>query len=222
MESKTRLLKVSVKILAIDSNYEPATESAFRYRNKHVYPSFEKLGFAVLRCQGKLARRVHVKQDAVRSGLVYITGVGHGTEARYTGDQYTPVFELGEYQPQEARGKVVHFLSCLTAAQLGPDFVNNGCLAYFGYDVNFTFDQNYADIFFECDSEIDLAFAEGLNADQVFTRVQDLYDRKILELQNDGHEYVAELLIYDRDHLCAPSVDARWGKKSARITTSNM
>lgn len=170
-----------------------------------------------MRCQGKLARRIYVAPEAVRPDIVYMTGVGHGSYAAYTGDHYNPIFDKGHYRPDEAKNKIVHFLSCQTAAQLGPDFVNNSCLAYFGYDVNFTFDPAYADIFFQCDSEIDKAFADGINARHVYDRVIALFNEKIEELEDQGHDYAASILETDRDHLCAPSIDARWGDVNAKL-----
>lgn len=129
-----------------------------------------------MRCQGKLARRIYVAPEAVRQDIVYITGIGHGSYTTYTGDHYDPIFDIGHYQLDEALNKIVHFLSCQTAAQLGPDFVNHSCLAYFGYDENFTLNMDYADVFFQCDSEIDRAFADGLTAGDVYDRVIALFN----------------------------------------------
>ncbi len=210
-------VELSLKVLAIDSNYEPVSKTAYDYRQQHVYPFLKNKGFEVVRCQGKLARRIYVAPEAVRQDIVYITGVGHGSYTTYAGDHYDPIFDKGHYQPDEAMNKIVHFLACQTAAQLGPDFVNNSCLAYFGYDENFTFAPDYADIFFQCDSEIDRAFAEGINAGDVYDRVIDLFNKKIEKLEDQGHDYAASTLEYDRDHLCAPSVDARWGDVNAKI-----
>jgi hypothetical protein len=209
--------ELELKALAIDSAYEPVTKAGYDYRQEHVYPYLEAKGFGILRCQGKLARRTYVAPEAVREDVTYVTGVGHGSQTTYTGDHGDYIFSVGEYQPEEADGKVVHFLSCQTAAQLGPDFVENGCRAYFGYDVNFTFFMDYADVFFECDSLIDRAFADGLTAEEVYDRVIDLYDARIAELEEAGHDYVAAALETDRDHLCSPSVDARWGDPAATI-----
>lgn len=44
-------------------------------------------------------------------------------------------------------------------------------------------------------------------------RVIDYYNQKILELKDGGHYNAAAALAYNRDHLCAPSVDAKWGIK---------
>ncbi len=217
--AKTRRVELDVDlfVLAIDSNYEPVTKAAFEYREQHVYPYLESKGYQLIRCQGLLARRIYVAPEARRNDVVYMTGVGHGSYSTYTGDHYDPIFDVGNYQPDEAQGKLVHFLSCQTAAKLGPDFVANGCRAYFGYDQNFTFNMPYSDIFFQCDSEIDRAFADGLSAADVYDRVIAVFNQKISDLENAGHDYVASVLEYDRDHLMAPSVDARWGDRTASL-----
>jgi hypothetical protein len=215
--TQTIELELAVTVLAVDSNYEPVTKAAFDYRQEKVYPYLEGKGFTLARCQGPLARRIYVASEARGADVVYITGVGHGSYTAYTGDHYNIIFEVGQYHAEEAAEKVVHFLSCQTAAELGPDFVENGCRAYFGYDENFTFYMAFADTFFECDSEIDRGFADGLAADEVYERVITLFNQRIADLESAGHDYVASVLEYDRDHLMAPSVDARWGDPAARI-----
>ena len=74
-----------------------------------------------------------------------------------------------------------------------------------------------SDAFFDCDSEIDRAFADGLTAEEVYERVMAHYDQKIRDLENGGHDEAAAALTYNRDHFCAPSVDSKWGNKKARI-----
>jgi hypothetical protein len=73
------------------------------------------------------------------------------------------------------------------------------------------------DIFFECDSEIDRAFADGLTAEQVYDRVVRLYSRRIAEMRAAGRLYVAAILEMDRDHLRAPTSGPQWGDRQARL-----
>lgn len=220
-QSKPRVRSISLEVpetvLAIDSNYEPATKAAFDYREKHVYPQLSAAGFAVSKLQGPLARRAYAANAAKVPGTVYITGVGHGSYDTYTGHWYDPVFRIGNYDAHESTGKIVHLLSCQTGRDLGPDFVRNGCLAYFGYDEDFVFDVKNTDVFFECDSEIDLAFAAGLTAAQVYDRVIALFNDHILAAENAGQLYTASLLEEDRDRLRAPASGAAWGQGTARL-----
>ena len=212
----TALLPVTA--LAIDSDYEPVSRAAFHYRESHVYPHLLAKGLRVLKFQGPLARRFDVAPEAKKPEVEYLTGVGHGLADVYTGDQGDPVFRVGQYHPDEAGGKIVHFLSCQTGRELGPDFVAHGAAAYFGYDENFTFTMTEKDTFFECDSEIDLAFADGLTAAQVYGRVRELFDLRIAEFRAEGKLREAATLEFDRNHLRCPSSGGdRWGDPKAKL-----
>ena len=213
-ERRARLVP-DLKILAIDSSHDELTQASCVYRNRHVYPYLESKGFELVRCQDQSARRIHVEQETCQEDLVYITGVGHGTCTTYMGENDDPIFDIGNYRPEESKGKIVHFSACQTAAKLGPDFVNHGCRAYFGYNENFITYMHVSDAFFSCDSEIDRAFADGLTAAKVHDRVIACYNQKICELKDGGHYRAAAALEHNRDHLCTPSVDQKWGNKEA-------
>lgn len=215
-------LELDLEILALDAHFDPVTEPGFQYRERHVYPRIAAKGFRVRKLQGPLARRSYVAPEAQKPNVVYLTGSGHGNPDTYFGDYYEPVFRIGGYNPQEVRGKIIHFVSCETARALGPDFVRNGCLAYFGYDENFTFHPAASDLFFACDSEIDLAFADGLNASQVYRRTIDFYNQNIQQLRQQGKLYVAAILEFDRDHLRAPDSGLQWGRKKARLEQEHL
>ena len=206
-----------MKILAIDSRHDPITQAPYNYREKHVYPYLECRGFKVVRCQGKSARRIYVAKEASQDSVIYMTGAGHGTDTTYIGENCKPIFEIANYQPKEVEGKIVHFFACQTAIELGPDFVNHGCLAYFGYKGDFIVLMYISDAFFECDSEIDRAFADGMTAEEVYNRVIKHYNKKIDELTTGGHYNAAAALEHNRDLLCAPSVDTKWGNKEAKL-----
>ena len=83
--AKEQTLTVPVSVLGIDSNYEPATLSAYQYREKYVYPHLASKGYAIDRCQGPLAKRIYVAPKAQQPGVAYLTGVGHGSYTTYTG-----------------------------------------------------------------------------------------------------------------------------------------
>ena len=213
---------MSATILAIDANFDPVTEAPFNYREQNVYPVFEANGYEIVRRQGESARRTEVAPQAALPNVVYLTGVGHGFPNSYTGDNLDPIFSVGQFNPEEATGKIVHFLSCETAATLGPDFVAKGCLAYFGYADNFTYPPSLADIFFDCDSEIDRGFAAGLTADQVFQNVKDKFQQHIDQLKSTGDSgdlHNASILEVDLRLLRAPSTGAEYGDPNARLVT---
>ena len=213
--------EITMRILVIDPRHDNVTEITHNYRNQYVYPDLESIGFGLIRCQGQSACRETVALEVSRNDIAYITGAGHGSYTTYMGDDDLPIFQVEGYQPEEIEGKVVHLLSCQTAAELGPDFVTNGCRAYFGYKGNFTFDPDNPGIFLECDAEIDRAFADGLTAEEVHDQVIALYNQGISELESEGRYYTASILERNRDYLCTPSVDSRWGDSQARIFQSS-
>lgn len=207
-------------ILAIDANFDPITKAPFEYREENIYPLFQEKGFTIVRRQGEAARRTEVAPQARKPNVVYLTGVGHGFPNSYTGDNLDPIFSVGNFSPEEVTGKIVHFLSCETAAGLGPAFVANGCRAYFGYGDNFTYPPNLAETFFDCDSEIDRGFANGLTADQVFQNVQARFQEHIDRLKSTGDSgdlFNASVLEVDMHLLRAPSVAPDYGDPNAKL-----
>ncbi len=205
-------------VVAIDADFEPITRAAFTYRQKNVYPYLERKGWQLLRCQEALARRSYVASAAVTPGVGYITGLGHGKYDRFMGQYYEAIFSIGGYSPNESKSKIVHLLSCEAARDLGPDFVKNGCVAFFGYDEDFSFQMDEADSFFNCDSEIDRGFADGLAAAAVYARAVAAFNAKIAELRAKGSDYKAAQLEYDRDHLRSPTSDVKWGDPRAKLS----
>ena len=217
---KEQTRAVPVSVVGIDSNWEPATLAACQYREKHVYPHIASKGYSIDKCQGPMAKRVYAGPKARQAGVVYLTGVGHGSYTTFTGHFYDVVFEVGNYSAAEPSGKIVHFLSCETAAHLGPDFVKNGCLAYFGYDEDFIFTVADQDIFFECDSEIDRAFTAGLTAAEVYDRVSKLFTQRADDFRAQGKYTEAATLESDLDCLRCPSSPPSgsvWGSDQAKL-----
>jgi hypothetical protein len=207
-------------VLAIDANFDPVTRAPFEYREANVYPHMEEKGFTVVRRQGQRARRNDVAPQARKPNVVYITGVGHGFPNSYTGDNLDPIFSRSQLALKECRDKIVHFLSCETATGLGPAFVDKGCRAYFGYSDNFTYPPVLAQVFFECDSEIDRGFADGLTADEVYQRVVARFQQHIDRLKSTGDSgdmHNAAILEVDLRLLRAPSVSDEYGDKNARL-----
>jgi len=182
-EPRSGIYQQKVLVLAIDSNYDVITKAAFDYREAHVYPYLHERGLVIHRCQGKLARRHFVVTEAIEPNLKYLTGVGHGNHDCFTGDQLHSIFTVGQYTPEESKSKIIHLLSCQTAITLGSDMVKNGCRAFFGYDHDFTVVLNNAHVFFECDSKIDISFADGMKAEEVYREVQNLYNTHLQEYQ---------------------------------------
>ena len=208
---------LSVTALAIDANFDLLTQLVYDYRQQHVYPYLAAKGVGVDRCQGVSARRAHVAPEAVKPNVTYVTGSGHGSADTFFGDQWDPIFRVGAYAAQEAAGKIVHLLSCNTAHALAPDLVSRGCLACFSFDNPFTFPLESADLFLDCESEIDRAVADGCTAQQVYDRVVAKYNQNIAAMNAAGKPDLAAYLETHRDHLCAPSTKACFGDPGAKL-----
>jgi hypothetical protein len=204
-------------IVGVDANHDSVTAAVSSHRTTRVYPHFVQQGYEVTRFMGPEAERTLVAAAAAQPDVVYLTGVGHGTFDQFGGHDDVPVFQIGRYAAAEVSAKIVHFIACLTARGLGPDFVTNGTLAYFGYDDNFAFDNKSRVPCLDCDSEIDRGFADGLTADDVFHRAYDAFTAQIQLAREHGKLLVAAMLENNRDHLCAPTVDPRFGDLEARI-----
>jgi hypothetical protein len=90
--------------------------------------------------RGDDAVRTKVLDSLARNDSIWFFGVGHGNEDVYTGQGYDRIFWTCDNA--ELRGRVAFMLSCITAARLGPDSVNNkGCVCYIGYADIFTWVQ---------------------------------------------------------------------------------
>ena len=218
---KVVTLKLEAIALGIEADWEDLTRAALAYRDQFVYPYLRSRGFRVDLYRAAQAERHYVAPEAARPNVLYITGCGHGDVAVFTGYYNHPVFQVGGYASPEVRGKIVHLLSCLTAQQLGPDLVDHGCRAYFGYDQEFLVASgDHASYFFECDAEIDRALTEGLTAGQAYDRASRLYQQRAAELRaagTSGGIYAANVLEYNLAHLQCPSTGARWGDVDARL-----
>ena len=204
-------------VIVIDSDYEEVTEACQEYRQSEVYPTLKQAGFTIDAFSGNTARRASIAPQLTAPGVRFITGSGHGLERRFTGFNGEPILEIGRYDPNESRDKIIHLLACLTAAELGGDLVKNGCVAFFGYDVVFMFPLDAPDLFLDCDAEIDFALAHGRTAGEAYWGAYDAFTNRMQQLLATGRPYLAAMLEYNRDHLCAPSTDAKWGTVDAAL-----
>ena len=199
------LMKLPLAVLGIDSNYDPSTEAPYIYRDEEVYPNIRRPLYPV-RLRGEDATRENVAESASRPNVRFITGVGHGFEDRFTGDSQGSVFQVGQYDQGEVKNKLVHFFACETAKRLGPDFMANGCSAYFGYDerlLYFTEETVGPEVktIFACDAEIDLLLFQRKGAIEVFKRTRIKFDEEIDRLDSLGMETLAADLKWIRDSL---------------------
>lgn len=204
--------------IAIDSSYAADIQAASAYREQYVYPVYQANGFTMSPFFGPLARRGFVAPAAMAQGVSLLTGAGHGSYTSFMGFNFEKIYEVGAYDPQEANGKIAHFLSCENAQQLGPDFVQNGCRAFIGYDENFTFDPDSADLFFKCDSQIDIGLANRLTVKDAVTQAVVFFQQTIANLISTGNQRVASMLEVNLSHLRSPLDGPQWGDPNAVLT----
>lgn len=187
-------MKTKILVVDLESAYEPITEMGYEFRvRKYVYPYLHgKDNFSVIALFGEDATKANFAPACAIPTVDFITGLGHGNVAVFTGHEHEELWRVGNYISQEVRGKIIHLLSCLTAQKLGYDLVDKGALAYFGYKEKFAFlsqdpgptditEDPIADRFFKCDSEIDRLIADGHQASEVYKGVMELYERQFEE-----------------------------------------
>ncbi len=221
---------IPAAVLCIDTDSDAETEPLFEYRQAHLYPELGA-SFTLVAAHGSDATRAKVSPLARNPSVRLITGSGHGTASAFNDAHNRPIFGVGEFDPREVTGKIVHFLACQTGLELGPDFVANGCRAYFGYDVDFVYSPfpDLADLFFDADSEIDRSLANGLTASEAHGAAVQRFQEHIDELEGratretdparkDVLLWTATALEFNRDHLLGPrEAGSQWGDPGAHL-----
>jgi hypothetical protein len=198
-------LRLPTRALFCEDTTDPVTTPFANYRIANVHPEFQARGFSVVVLQGTDDVRVNFVPRAKHGLTVYVGGIGHGNYNRYTGHWGNRILEVGVYDPAEVKDKAIHFLSCRTAAQLGPDTVTQGAKGYAGYTENFTFvwDDTTTPVdefllFAASDSTFDLMMANGATAQDAYDATILAFDAAISQVPNT---VAASWLMYDRDHL---------------------
>lgn len=108
------------------ADFDLPTRSASGFLLRWIIPRLEPVHLYSF-----LARRLPFQLSAPQSDI--IIGMGHGDIDAFTGQNEAVILEVGKYDPNEVRGKVIKLLSCQAGRVLGPDLVNNGAAAFMGY-----------------------------------------------------------------------------------------
>ena len=154
-----------------------------------------------------------------QSKTKYITGSGHGDTNTFFGFKQTPILKINAYSPKQIRGKIIHLLSCYTAHELGPDLIAKGCVAFFGYDGDFMFDPDDAERFLSCDSEVDIALADGNDASTAYDHAATAFLKAIATIDDGPRRNIrVAILQYDLKHFCGPGSPGSPGKFGSRTT----
>ena len=88
------------------------TKHAAEYRKKRVIPCFPGSRIHPIILTGANDTRPNFAAANRRRGVVYISGVGHGSPTVYTGYRHSRLWEVCRYDSREVKGKIIHLLSC--------------------------------------------------------------------------------------------------------------
>lgn len=199
-------LKIVNRVLFCENTTDNVTKPFADYRRNKVRPVFQARGFNVIALEGPDDVRANFIPHAKNALTVYFTGIGHGNYPVYTGNGGDHILEVGHYDAAEVQHKAIHFLSCRTARDLGPDTVAKGAKCYAGYTENFILQWddgstpavNEFELFARCDSTYDIMMANGATAQNAYTAAIQAFNAAIAQVPNT---VAATYLTWDRDHL---------------------
>ncbi len=201
-------------VVFCENTTDGVTTPAATYRIANVHKAFKDKGFDVISLQGVNDIRSNFIPQAEKAWVVYLGGIGHGSYTTYTGHSFNHILEVGHYNANEVKGKVIHYLSCETGRDLGPNTVSNGSKAYVGYTENFVFDWANANLYWQCDSQFDLSMCAGKTVEQAIADTYAKYDAAIASVPGTS---TASTLLNDKYLLRSPVSGSAWGSKTAKI-----
>jgi hypothetical protein len=209
-------------VVAIEQDYDEATACAQRVREDLVYSheAFRHPGgrHTLVRCFNDRATLSEVAAALTDPAVGFVTGVGHGSYTRFTGQHGVVLLDALHLPVQYVRGKIIHLLSCQTGGILGLMCVQNGALAFWGYSVDFVFpvgsDDAATRAFLQMDALIDRGILGGRSADEIYDAVTRHFWDVYAQLVDRGSPWAAELLD-DYVHLVCPALS--WGSPTATL-----
>ncbi|WP_439487383.1 hypothetical protein [Algoriphagus sp.] len=204
----------SNKVLFCENTTDNVTNEAANYRINNVHPVFKNRGFEVITLTGVNDNRTNFAARAKEQRVVYISGIGHGNYNVFTGHNNSSLIRVGSYDAQEVDHSSIHFLSCRTGRDLGPDTVSKGAYSFAGYNENFTFTWANSQLFWKADSQYDISMALGRTAQQA---VADTVAQFNVGMAAVPGTTTAALLMQNRDLLRTPMSGSAWGSKTAKI-----
>jgi len=197
--------------VCIRPDFEPATLMGNLFF-KHVVDEWAGRGMEITDLNGDDAVRSKVLEALGAADAIFVTGVGHGNKSKYTGQNYDEIFWTCNCRELAAR--IVFLLSCVTAAELGPDAVNNkGCTCYIGYSETFGWIYSppagdplvdpVAKGFYEPVLELIRKLMDGASTGDAFRASIDVWNRWIdywSRSTDPNAPLILQWLIHDRDY----------------------
>ncbi|MGH2614308.1 MAG: hypothetical protein ACRDJC_03635 [Thermomicrobiales bacterium] len=218
-------------VVAIEQDYDIVMQYCQEFRLAYVYTHWTLSGnppwHTLVQCFNANA------VPAVISGAIgprkvrFITGSGHGSYDRFTGQHGVTIWDVYSNQPRGMDHKLIHLLSCKAGRDLGLFFVQHAADAFWGYTVDFKFfreanpptplsSDRYAKWFLGLDSVIDVGILNGYSASKFLKHMQAEFWRVygLLIARPDGAA-MASTLLDNFVHLVSPG--RIWGKPRAKI-----
>lgn len=197
-------------ILLIDAKWDEVTEYLHSFRKHLLTPYLGTHVVAVL--DEKKADQPGVDQHIKSNSVDYVSAAGHGLYDTFLGYSDAVLWKTG-MDLSHLTGKIVHLLSCRTAAKLGPEIVSGGARAFWGYSENFRFWRTdpaptprhrdpLAALFINMDCLIDACILNSLTAGQIYERVTEYVDRESARLDPFSSERA--VLRHNYNHLVCP------------------
>lgn len=198
-------IRLQMRAVFCECTTDNVTRPFANYRISEVHPVFAKRGFRVIVLKDTDDIKAYFAPEAKKTLTTYLSGVGHGNYGLYTGHMGNRILEVSDYDADEVKGKALHFLSCKTARDLGPDTVQMGALSYAGYIDNFVlqWDDSSSPInefllFAQCGSVFDLMMANGSTTQNAFDATIQAFNAAISQVPN---QVAATYLTMDRDRF---------------------
>lgn len=199
----------------------------------HISDEARARGVELTELQRSQAEKGWVLEALRIDDPIFVTGFGHGNADIFTGNSESEIFHTARCEMLAAR--VTYLLSCKTAIRLGPSIIQNGGIAYGGYNVNWTwmtsdvtadpYEEFYAEAYYKSSNEFPIALIQGDTLQQANDRSVAKYTEwiTIWETERSGDPSSAEVikyLIMDRDGLVIlGDLDATiTGQQGTRIT----
>jgi hypothetical protein len=168
-------LRLKNRALFCENTTDNVTTPIATWRLANVHAAFQNRGFTVVAFTGTDDVRAKFVLAAKNALTTYTGGVGHGNYDVYTGHWGDVLLKIGQYDSTEVKGKALHFLSCRSGRDLGPDVV-----------------------VVQADATFDLQMAAGTPAGQAYNATIQAFNAAIAQVPNTA---AATWLTYDRDHL---------------------
>lgn len=220
-------------VVAIEQDYDLTLRYCQAFRTVYVYSHGALSGadppHMLVTCFNENATQAAILAAVQGDDVRFITGSGHGTYDRFTGQGGVTIWDTSISPPRHVQGMLVHLLSCQAGGLLGLLFVASGAHAFWGYSADFTFychrvipanlsEDAYAKPFFLLDAIIDLGILNGYDAARIYGQLDKEFwkaYRQLLASSNPRSQLSAISLLDNFVHLVSPA--RSWGQARATL-----